>query len=47
MTSTVGWRWVFYLNVPVGLFAGALIVLVLHERFERREHRLDWVGPRR
>ncbi|MGZ6339340.1 MAG: MDR family MFS transporter [Candidatus Limnocylindrales bacterium] len=44
MTSTVGWRWVFYLNVPVGLFAGALIVLVLHERFERREHRIDWVG---
>jgi EmrB/QacA subfamily drug resistance transporter len=44
ITSTVGWRWVFYINVPVGVVAALLIGLALHERFERREHRLDWVG---
>ncbi|HEX8939762.1 MAG TPA: MDR family MFS transporter [Candidatus Limnocylindrales bacterium] len=44
ITSTVGWRWVFYLNLPVGIVAGVLIALVLQERFERREHRLDWTG---
>ncbi len=44
ITSTVGWRWVFYLNVPVGILAGALIVVVLHERFERHPHRVDWPG---
>ncbi len=44
ITSTVGWPWVFELNIPVGLIAGAIIVLVFHERFERHPHRLDWVG---
>ena len=44
ITSTVGWRWVFYINVPVGAAAALLIGLALRERFERREHRLDWVG---
>lgn len=44
ITSTVGWRWVFYLNVPVGILAGAIILVVLHERFERRPHRVDWRG---
>lgn len=44
ITATVGWRWVFYLNVPVGIFAAALIAVVLHEHVERREHRLNWLG---
>ncbi len=44
ITGTVGWRWVFYINVPVGLVAATLIATFLHERVERREHRLDWVG---
>ncbi|MBI3751012.1 MAG: MFS transporter [Chloroflexi bacterium] len=44
ITSTVGWPWVFELNIPVGFLAGAIIWLVLHERFERRPHRLDWPG---
>jgi EmrB/QacA subfamily drug resistance transporter len=44
ITSTIGWPWVFELNLPVGLVAGGIIWLVLHERFERRPHRLDWPG---
>ena len=44
ITATVGWRWVFYLNVPVGILAATLILLVLHEHIERREHRLNWLG---
>jgi EmrB/QacA subfamily drug resistance transporter len=44
ITTTVGWPWVFELNIPVGLLAGFLIWRVLHERFERRRHRLDWAG---
>jgi EmrB/QacA subfamily drug resistance transporter len=44
ITATVGWRWVFYLNVPVGIFAASLIAVVLHEHVERREHRLNWLG---
>ncbi len=44
ITSTVGWRWVFYINVPVGILAGVIIWVVLHERVERRVRRLDWAG---
>jgi EmrB/QacA subfamily drug resistance transporter len=44
ITATVGWPWVFELNIPVGLLAGALIWRVFHEHFERRPHRLDWPG---
>jgi EmrB/QacA subfamily drug resistance transporter len=44
ITSTVGWRWVFEINIPVGILAGAIIGFGLHERFERRSHRIDWLG---
>jgi EmrB/QacA subfamily drug resistance transporter len=44
ITSTVGWPWVFELNIPVGLLAGVIIWRVFHEHFERRPHRLDWPG---
>ncbi len=44
ITTTVGWPWVFELNIPVGILAGAIIGLGLHERFERRPHRVDWSG---
>jgi EmrB/QacA subfamily drug resistance transporter len=44
ITDTVGWRWVFYINVPVGAVAAILIASFLHEHVVRREHRLDWVG---
>ncbi len=44
ITSTVGWPWVFEINIPVGLLAGLIVWFVLHERFERRPHRLDWTG---
>src|SRR5512143_1942027 len=44
ITSTIGWPWVFELNLPVGLLAAAIIGLGLHERVERRRHRIDWSG---
>ncbi len=44
ITSTVGWRWVFYINVPVGVVAGVLIGVALHEHVTHRRHRLDWWG---
>ncbi len=44
ITDTVGWRWVFYINVPVGLAAALLIGAFLHEQVEHRQHRLDIVG---
>ncbi|MGD0248733.1 MAG: MFS transporter, partial [Candidatus Limnocylindrales bacterium] len=44
ITTTVGWRWVFFVNAPVGLLAAFLIGRFLHERVERHRHRLDLVG---
>ena len=44
ITTTVGWRWVFFVNAPVGLLAAVLIGRFLHERVEHHRHRLDLVG---
>ncbi len=44
ITTTVGWRWVFEINIPVGAVAGVIIWRVLHERVEPHAHRLDWRG---
>lgn len=44
ITTTVGWPWVFEINVPVGLVAGSIIWFGFRERFTRRPHRVDWMG---
>jgi len=44
VTSTIGWPWVFEINIPVGIVAGAIIWFGFHERFERHPHRVDWSG---
>ena len=44
LTETVGWPWVFYVNVPVGAIAVFLLLRHFHENVERRRHRLDWAG---
>ena len=39
-----GWRWIFYINVPIGIFALFVVTRVLHLDHVRREHRIDWTG---
>jgi EmrB/QacA subfamily drug resistance transporter len=39
-----GWRWVFLVNVPIGIFALILVMRSLHLPHTRREHRIDWPG---
>lgn len=38
------WRWVFFVNIPLCLLAGWMLVRHLHEKVERREHRIDYLG---
>ena len=40
----VSWRWIFLVNLPVGILALALIVAYLHESFERGRPRIDYAG---
>ncbi|WP_435172318.1 MDR family MFS transporter [Actinacidiphila sp. bgisy145] len=42
--GTAGWRWIFYINVPVAAFALVVIAKVLHLDHVRRERRIDWWG---
>ena len=39
-----GWRWIFYLNVPVGIAAMVVVARVLHLPHTRTDHRIDWPG---
>src|SRR5712691_8945184 len=40
----LSWRWVFFINVPAGIAAAALLVVALHENVEHRRHSLDLSG---
>jgi EmrB/QacA subfamily drug resistance transporter len=43
-TDHLSWRWVFYVNLPIGAVALALIVAALHLPTERRPARIDALG---
>ncbi|MFE1791407.1 DHA2 family efflux MFS transporter permease subunit [Streptomyces sp. NPDC059525] len=44
LVSTVGWRWIFLVNVPIGLAALALTFLVVPDIRPARTHRFDLTG---
>ncbi|MEW2625341.1 MFS transporter [Streptomyces sp. NPDC048106] len=42
--AIAGWRWVFLVNVPIGIVALFVVAKVLNLPHTRREHRIDWWG---
>jgi EmrB/QacA subfamily drug resistance transporter len=44
ITDYVHWRWIFYINIPLGLLALALIVFFYRESIEHSKQRIDWWG---
>ncbi|MFI2423040.1 DHA2 family efflux MFS transporter permease subunit [Streptomyces sp. NPDC018955] len=43
-TQHLSWRWVFYINLPVGIVALAVIATVLHIPRRRTKHVIDYLG---
>ncbi len=43
-TQHLSWRWIFYINVPIGVVALFVIAAVLHVPVERVPHKIDWLG---
>ena len=39
-----GWRWIFYINIPIGIAAFLVITYVLQVPKKRVEHSIDYVG---
>ena len=44
ITDNMGWRWVFYVNMPVGALALVAAGLVLPGRTRRQSHQIDYTG---
>jgi len=43
-TSNLNWRWIFYVNLPIGAVALAVIAFALPARRRRAQHRIDYAG---
>jgi len=44
LVQHMSWRVVFWVNVPIGVAAIAMIAAFLREDVRRRRHRIDWAG---
>ena len=44
ITDTIGWRWTFYVNLPVGVIALAFAAWALPGHVQLRKHTVDWLG---
>ncbi|HVW23298.1 MAG TPA: MDR family MFS transporter [Candidatus Saccharimonadales bacterium] len=42
--GVAGWRWIFYINLPVGALALSAIAARLHLPVHRTEHKVDYLG---
>ncbi|GIP22543.1 MDR family MFS transporter [Paenibacillus sp. J22TS3] len=44
ITESLGWNWVFYINVPLGIISLILIVVYYKESMSHSKQRIDWGG---
>jgi len=45
LTDNYGWPWIFYVNLPVGVLAAAMIIGYVHDpEYQRRPPSIDYMG---
>lgn len=46
LTDGLGWRWIFFINVPFGVLAVAMAILFLQKdsQYKKQSKRVDWLG---
>ncbi len=44
LTTSVSWRAIFYVNLPIGVLAFGVLALTLPARGERTHHQIDYLG---
>jgi MFS family permease len=44
LVTHLSWRWVFYVNVPIGIVAVVIVSTRLHLHTPHRKHRIDYLG---
>jgi len=44
ITTGLGWRWIFFINVPIGAIAIFLTLTQIQESRDPNKRRVDWIG---
>jgi EmrB/QacA subfamily drug resistance transporter len=44
LVDSASWRWIFFINLPIGIVAFILALIVLDPDQPQPAHRLDWLG---
>jgi EmrB/QacA subfamily drug resistance transporter len=44
ITDTLSWRWIFYINMPIGGAALLYIIATLHLKLNKIAHKIDYLG---
>jgi EmrB/QacA subfamily drug resistance transporter len=44
ITSAIGWRWIFFVNVPIGAVAILITLAKIAESRDPSTRRIDWIG---
>ena len=44
ITSGIGWRWIFFVNVPIGVLAIAVTLIKIQDSRDPNHRRVDWIG---
>ena len=42
--DSLSWRWVFYINLPIGAIALVVVTVVLPAHSNRKHHKIDYLG---